>query len=97
MRIAVLGGIALTLLGLLLIRLWFLQVISGEQYAEAAEGNRLRTVVPTRRAARCSTATASCWWATAPGTNLVVQPARAHRRAPRAGARTAWSRPSSTA
>ena len=44
MRIAVLGGIALTLLGLLLIRLWFLQVISGEQYAAAAEGNRLRTV-----------------------------------------------------
>ena len=44
-RIAVLGGIALTLLGLLLVRLWFLQVISGEQYAAAAEGNRLRTVV----------------------------------------------------
>jgi penicillin-binding protein 2 len=44
-RIAILGGIALALLGLLLIRLWFLQVISGEQYAEAAEGNRLRTVV----------------------------------------------------
>jgi penicillin-binding protein 2 len=44
MRIALLGGIALTLLGLLLIRLWFLQVISGEQYAAAAEGNRLRTV-----------------------------------------------------
>jgi penicillin-binding protein 2 len=44
MRIAVLGGIALTLLGLLLIRLWFLQVISGDQYAAAAEGNRLRTV-----------------------------------------------------
>jgi penicillin-binding protein 2 len=44
-RIAVLGGIALTLLGLLLVRLWFLQVIGGEQYAAAAEGNRLRTVV----------------------------------------------------
>jgi penicillin-binding protein 2 len=44
-RIAILGGIAMTLLGLLLVRLWFLQVISGEQYAERADGNRLRTVV----------------------------------------------------
>ncbi|WP_217915571.1 penicillin-binding protein 2 [Miltoncostaea marina] len=44
-RIAILGGIALALLSVLLVRLWFLQVISGEQYAERAEGNRLRTVV----------------------------------------------------
>lgn len=44
-RIAILGGIAMTLLGVLLVRLWFLQVISGEQYAARAEGNRLREVV----------------------------------------------------
>jgi penicillin-binding protein 2 len=44
-RIAILGGIAMSLLGLLLVRLWFLQVISGEQYAERADGNRLRTVI----------------------------------------------------
>jgi penicillin-binding protein 2 len=44
-RIAILGGIAMGLLGLLLIRLWFLQVINGEQYAERADGNRLRTVI----------------------------------------------------
>ena len=44
-RIAILGGIAMALLGLLLVRLWFLQVISGEQYAERADGNRLRTVI----------------------------------------------------
>ena len=44
-RIAILGGIAMSLLGLLLIRLWFLQVISSEQYAERADGNRLRTVI----------------------------------------------------
>jgi penicillin-binding protein 2 len=44
-RIAILGGIVLSLLGVLLVRLWFLQVISGEQYARRAEGNRLRTVV----------------------------------------------------
>lgn len=44
-RIAILGGIAMSLLGLLLVRLWFLQVISGEQYAQQADGNRLRTVI----------------------------------------------------
>ncbi len=44
-RIAILGGIAMALLGVLLVRLWFLQVISGEQYAERADGNRLREVV----------------------------------------------------
>lgn len=45
MRIAILGGIAMALLGVLLLRLWFLQVISGEQYAERADDNRLREVV----------------------------------------------------
>ena len=44
-RIAILGGIVLAALGVLLVRLWFLQVISGEQYAARAEGNRLRTIV----------------------------------------------------
>jgi penicillin-binding protein 2 len=44
-RIAILGGIAMGLLGVLLIRLWFLQVINAEQYAERADGNRLRTVI----------------------------------------------------
>ena len=44
-RIAILGGIAMSLLGLLLVRLWFLQVINAEQYAERADGNRLRTVI----------------------------------------------------
>lgn len=44
-RIATLGGIVVALLALLLIRLWFLQIISGEAYAARAEGNHLRTVV----------------------------------------------------
>lgn len=43
-RIAVLGGITAVLLGILVLRLWFLQVIAGEDYAAKAEGNRLRTV-----------------------------------------------------
>jgi penicillin-binding protein 2 len=44
-RIATLGGIVVAMLALLLIRLWFLQIISGEAYAARAEGNHLRTVV----------------------------------------------------
>ncbi len=41
---ATLGGIILACLGLLVVRLWFLQVISGERYAQQADANRLRTV-----------------------------------------------------
>ncbi|MDA3005692.1 MAG: penicillin-binding protein 2 [Actinomycetota bacterium] len=37
--------IVLTLLGVLVARLWFLQVIGGGEYQERAEANRLRTVV----------------------------------------------------
>jgi len=44
LRIATFGGILLVALGVLLIRLWFLQVIAEEQYAERADANRLRTV-----------------------------------------------------
>jgi penicillin-binding protein 2 len=43
-RLAILGGIALSLLALLVMRLWFLQVIGTEAYASQAEVNRLRTV-----------------------------------------------------
>lgn len=45
LRIATLGGIVVAMLALLLVRLWFLQIISGEAYAAKAEGNHLRTVV----------------------------------------------------
>ena len=44
-RIAFLGATVIALLTLLLLRLWFLQVIGGEQYARAADDNRLREVV----------------------------------------------------
>jgi len=43
-RIATLGGIIFVCLGILLVRLWFLQVVSEERYAERADANRLRTV-----------------------------------------------------
>lgn len=43
-RLAILGGVAIALLALLTMRLWFLQVIGSEAYASQAEVNRLRTV-----------------------------------------------------
>jgi penicillin-binding protein 2 len=44
LRIATLGGIVLVALGVLVVRLWFLQVIQEGRYAERADANRLRTV-----------------------------------------------------
>jgi penicillin-binding protein 2 len=43
-RIAVLGAIALTLFGIVFFRLWFLQVLSGEEYLVQARENRTREV-----------------------------------------------------
>jgi penicillin-binding protein 2 len=42
LRIAVFGGVALALFGVLFFRLWFLQVINGEQYLAEAKNNRTR-------------------------------------------------------
>lgn len=44
LRIATLGMIGLAVIVVLLLRLWFLQVIGSEEYAQAADGNRLRSV-----------------------------------------------------
>ena len=44
-RIAALGMVVLALIAVLLIRLWFLQVVRGGQYEQRAEANRLRTLV----------------------------------------------------
>lgn len=44
LRIAALGMLGLIVIVVLLLRLWFLQVIGSEEYAEAAEINRLRSV-----------------------------------------------------
>jgi penicillin-binding protein 2 len=74
MRIAVLGGIALALLGLLLVRLWFLQVISGEEYAQAAEGNRLRTVVTEAPRGKVLDRNGELLVGNRTGTDLVVDP-----------------------
>lgn len=51
-RFAVLGGVVLAVLGLLLARLWFMQVLNGSDYAAQADKNRVRevtTVAPRGR------------------------------------------------
>jgi penicillin-binding protein 2 len=44
LRIAILGGIAIAVFGVLFFRLWALQVLSGPQYLHAALNNQLRSV-----------------------------------------------------
>jgi penicillin-binding protein 2 len=44
MRVAILGGIALALFGIVFFRLWFLQVLSGDEYLAQAAGNRVRSL-----------------------------------------------------
>jgi penicillin-binding protein 2 len=43
-RVAILGALAFALFAVLFLRLWALQVLSGDQYAAAASENRLRTL-----------------------------------------------------
>ena len=45
LRLAFLAAMSILLLGALLARLWFLQVLAGDRFAELADSNRLRTVV----------------------------------------------------
>ena len=41
-RVAVLGGIAFVLFGVVFFRLWYLQVLTGQDYVVQASANRLR-------------------------------------------------------
>jgi penicillin-binding protein 2 len=45
LRVAILGGIALALFAIAFFRLWFLQVLSGDQYLAQASENRVRNIV----------------------------------------------------
>jgi penicillin-binding protein 2 len=52
LRLAILGVVALTVFGILFLRLWALQVLAGTQYLRTAENNQQRTVrVPGPRGA----------------------------------------------
>src|SRR3954468_21380729 len=44
LRIAVLGGVAVALFGILFFRLWNLQILSGDKYLAEAKNNRTREV-----------------------------------------------------
>lgn len=43
-RVAILGLVMLVALALLFTRLWFMQIVSGEDYRKKAEGNRIREI-----------------------------------------------------
>jgi penicillin-binding protein 2 len=45
LRVAILGGIALAIFAVLLLRLWALQVLSGSKYRAQANNNRARTLL----------------------------------------------------
>jgi penicillin-binding protein 2 len=42
LRVAILGGIALVMFGVIFFRLWYLQVLTGEQYVQQAAANSVR-------------------------------------------------------
>src|ERR671916_1281252 len=44
MRVAILGGFAFVLFGVVFFRLWFLQVLTGEDYVSQARENRVRKI-----------------------------------------------------
>ena len=74
LRIATLGGIVVTMLALLLVRLWFLQIIGGEAYTARAEGNHLRTVVIEAPRGNILDRNGQVLVANRPGKNIVATP-----------------------
>jgi penicillin-binding protein 2 len=44
LRVAVIGGVALALFGIVFFRLWYLQVLSGDRYLAEARNNQLRRI-----------------------------------------------------
>lgn len=42
LRVALLGGLAMILFGVVFFRLWYLQVLTGERYVQQADANRVR-------------------------------------------------------
>ncbi len=73
-RIAVLAGIVLVALAILLVRLWFLQVVGGEQYEQRAEVNRLREVVTEAQRGTITDRNGVVLVGNVPATNVVARP-----------------------
>ncbi|HEY7952088.1 MAG TPA: hypothetical protein VID70_03815, partial [Solirubrobacteraceae bacterium] len=50
LRVAIMGGIALVMFGIIFFRLWYLQVLTGEQYVQQANANNRRPLaIPAPR------------------------------------------------
>jgi penicillin-binding protein 2 len=50
LRVAILGGVAMVIFGVIFFRLWYLQVLSGEQYLQQADANHIRELpIPAPR------------------------------------------------
>src|SRR4051794_36990049 len=45
LRVAIIGGVALVMFGVIFFRLWYLQVLSGNHYLAQANSNRVRDIV----------------------------------------------------
>jgi len=74
-RIAVLGIIAMGMIGVLVVRLWFLQVIGGQAYAQRANDNILRTIVTEAPRGVITDRTGKVVLArNSPSTNIVAYP-----------------------
>ena len=47
---AIIGGVAMVMFGVIFFRLWYLQILSGEQYVQQANANRVRDLpIPAPR------------------------------------------------
>ncbi|GAC1319963.1 MAG: penicillin-binding protein 2 [Thermoleophilaceae bacterium] len=50
LRVAIIGGVALVIFGIIFFRLWYLQILSGDRYRAEANNNRVREItVPAPR------------------------------------------------
>jgi penicillin-binding protein 2 len=45
LRVAIIGGVALVMFGIVFFRLWYLQVLSGDRYLAEANNNRVRDII----------------------------------------------------
>ena len=45
LRVAIMGGVALVMFGIVFFRLWYLQILSGDRYVAEANNNRVRDIV----------------------------------------------------
>src|SRR5256714_7183689 len=52
LRVAIIGGVALVMFGVIFFRLWYLQVLSGDRYKAEANNNRVREITIKLRGGR---------------------------------------------